>query len=337
MGFLIELTIVRPRSVRVAHDRRMDDHAHEEALARGILDEAEAQTGVRWQLEGRFPRGTRGAWRIRGPEGPAVLKFDLRGDVGRDVLLRSRRVTNLLQRAGAPVPAYLAIGEPSDTQWSIIECMPGSDAAMTPRIAEQMTQLTDRQRNLGVLLPPDARDWNAHIEDELFGSRPMSEKVAAASPEGAALVEQVDAAVAALRGAMPGAHDIVHGDYQHYNALEDAAGNVTAVLDWDGAGRGDRGIDIARLRMDASLQAIEGDGADAAMVSRLGDAVVRTSGEAGLALFTAYYAVQVAEFAQRAIPDRAHEYIATVSDSLAQVTRGLAQRTASHRVAAELG
>jgi hypothetical protein len=303
----------------------MGDPGSDDVLVHRILDEVEDQTGIRWEAEGRFPRGTRGAWRVRGPEGPAVLKFDLRGDVGEDVLRRSSRISAVLQRGGAPVPGYLAVGSKTDLpQWSIIERMPGSDAELSPQLADQMVAFTARQARRGPILAPGTRNWTRHINDELFGSREMSSIVAGASPEGRALVEQVDAAVAGLEGRVTESRDIVHGDFQHYNALQDSRGNLSAVIDWDGAGCGDRGIDIARLRMDASLQKLEGDGADPEIVQRLGEAVTKTSGPEALTLFSAYYAIQVAEFALRALPDRAHEYIRCVSDSLEQVTRGVA-------------
>ena len=41
--------------------------------------------------------------------------------------------------------------------------------------------------------------------------------------------------------------DAVHGDFHHENLLT-RDGRITGVIDWDGAGRGDRRFDLVTLR-----------------------------------------------------------------------------------------
>lgn len=42
--------------------------------------------------------------------------------------------------------------------------------------------------------------------------------------------------------------DLVHCDFHPGNVLVDADGQITGVIDWDGAGRGDRRFDLVTLR-----------------------------------------------------------------------------------------
>src|SRR5581483_7339599 len=52
---------------------------------------------------------------------------------------------------------------------------------------------------------------------------------------------------------LPG-DDLVHVDFHPGNVLVDG-GRISGVVDWDGAGRGDRHLDLVTLRYDLELRA----------------------------------------------------------------------------------
>ncbi|GAB2643090.1 phosphotransferase [Kribbella swartbergensis] len=58
--------------------------------------------------------------------------------------------------------------------------------------------------------------------------------------------------------------DAVHLDYRAGNLLV-VGGRITGIIDWDGAGRGDRRLDLVALRF-----GVHGDPPDSAVVARLG-------------------------------------------------------------------
>lgn len=65
-------------------------------------------------------------------------------------------------------------------------------------------------------------------------------------------------------------HDAVHCDYQPTNLLTDRS-KITGVIDWDGAGRGDRRFDLVTLRF--GMHAITADPAATGRLDQLLDAI----------------------------------------------------------------
>ncbi len=60
-----------------------------------------------------------------------------------------------------------------------------------------------------------------------------------------------------LRAGRLAGNDLVHFDFHPENVLVDAAGAVTGVVDWDGAGRGNAALDLYTLRFDLARRAPE--------------------------------------------------------------------------------
>jgi len=88
-----------------------------------------------------------------------------------------------------------------------------------------------------------------------------------------ARTRRLDRWITAIGASHPGAlsgHDAVHCDYQPANLLTDR-NEITGVIDWDGAGRGDRRFDLVTLRF--GIHAITADSAATLRLDQLLDAI----------------------------------------------------------------
>lgn len=84
----------------------------------------------------------------------------------------------------------------------------------------------------------------------------LHEPLARYSPRTARLLAAIEETGAQLPGRLAG-NDLVHFDFHPENVLVDAAGVVTGVVDWDGAGRSNAALDLYTLRFDLARRAPE--------------------------------------------------------------------------------
>lgn len=87
-------------------------------------------------------------------------------------------------------------------------------------------------------------------------------------------------------------HDAVHFDFHPGNVLA-SDGSVTGVVDWDGAARGDRALDLVTLRF-----GVHGASADPAVPRRL-DALLDAVPEAVLRRCWAHMSLRMVDWAIR--------------------------------------
>ena len=91
--------------------------------------------------------------------------------------------------------------------------------------------------------------------------------------EHSARTRRLDRRITTIGASHPGSlsgHDAVHCDYQPTNLLTDRS-KITGVIDWDGAGRGDRRFDLVTLRF--GMHAITADPAATGRLDQLLDAI----------------------------------------------------------------
>jgi hypothetical protein len=217
-----------------------------------VLAELATATGTCLVSEGWCRGGQIGACYVRWADGHlSVLTAGPPG--GLDAARRVAALTADARAAGVPAPRYeLVVGLPSFTA-VIQELLPGSvPTRVTRRTAASMVEISRRCRGLlagrtdlpapSLFLRTDGPGFCLHGAMASYDTR-TARLLAMIEEAGAALPEQ-------LTG-----DDLVHFDLHPENVLVDETGEVTGVVDWDGAARSDGGLDLMTLRFDLARRA----------------------------------------------------------------------------------
>lgn len=223
-----------PAYTRVA---RLDPHRLVAALR--------ARTGVSLSVLGPCPGGQVGAAYVAWPDGHrSVLKWR----PGTELATMRRgplAVVEALRSAGFPAPATELSAQVGTAVVLVQELLPGApidrldDAGL-----ERMLALNEAQAGALADLP-DIPAVPLYLEEDGPGFC-RHEPLRAHSRRAAALDRWIAAVAAEHPGPLPG-DDAVHLDFHPGNVLA-VGGLVTGVVDWDGAGRGDRRLDLVTLR-----------------------------------------------------------------------------------------
>lgn len=216
---------------------RLDAPAVAEALHRRI--------GLRLEVEGLCAGGQVGAAIVRWPDGHrSVMKF--RPAASESAMSRGPvAVSEALRRRGYPAPKLELVEQVDDDVVFVLELLPGSRLAhVDAPMLEQLLALNEQQREALCALD-DIPNWPLYLTDDGPGFC-LHEPLRAYSARSARLLKWI-AAVGEDSGSEVVGDDAVHGDFQPDNILA-LEGSVTGVVDWDGASRGDRRIDLVTLR-----------------------------------------------------------------------------------------
>jgi hypothetical protein len=207
------------------------------------LDRVRRETGVELAYEGPCPGGEVGAAYVRWLDG--------RRSVLGGGNPAAARYVEAARRAGIPAPQYQLAGD----GWVVQECLPGRPPdAVDDALLEQLLHINEAQR--GLLVGGDDAPLPLYLTESGPGfciHEPL-ERHSGRTRRLLAWVREVGAEADTMTGA-----DLVHLDFHPGNVLVDG-GRVTGVIDWDGAGRGDRHFDLVTLRfsvprLDAHLRA----------------------------------------------------------------------------------
>ncbi|NUR30254.1 MAG: aminoglycoside phosphotransferase family protein [Catenulispora sp.] len=205
------------------------------------LDRIAEVHGVRLTFEGPCPGGEVGAAYVRHPDGTrAVLSS---GNP------RSAPYLAIAKAAGLPVPAYGLIVESGPHTVIVQELLPGRPPEVPD--AGLVAQMLDVHDGFAGLMAGVGEPVTLYLRTSGPGFC-LHETLAAYSPRTRRLLERVREVGAAHDFAY--GEDLVHLDYHCGNVLTED-GRLTGVVDWDGAGRGDRAIDLMTLRYDLALRA----------------------------------------------------------------------------------
>jgi hypothetical protein len=208
-----------------------------------IVDRIADITGVRLTVEGPCPGGEVGAAYVRWPDGR------------RSVLTEGRTRTGPLvdraRAAGVPTARQELAAHVDGVRVIVQQRLPGAppdrpDAALVA----QMIQVNDRLAGL-LAGEPGPRPVPLHLTSDGPGFC-LHEPLRSFDRRTARLLDWVHQ-VGAEGTAMIG-DDLVHLDFQPGNVLV-VDGQLTGVIDWDGAGRGDRHFDLTTLRFYLSAHA----------------------------------------------------------------------------------
>jgi hypothetical protein len=210
-------------------------------------------TGIVLAGDGPCPGGQVGACYVRWADGHrSVLTSQPAGHAP-----AVRRTESLLaagRASGVPAPRYELVAELPCGVVIVQELLPGAPPPVVGRrTIESMLEVNRRCRGVlagygdslpSLYLRADGPGFCLH-EPLASYDRRTARLLAAIEEIGAAVPEQ-------LAG-----NDLVHFDFHPENVLVDAAGSVTGVVDWDGAGRGNGYLDLFTLRFDLARRAPE--------------------------------------------------------------------------------
>ena len=196
------------------------------------------ESGVLLAVEGPCPGGQVGAAYVRWPDGHrSILKRRQHTD-----LFGQQAVPDILRSAGYPAPATELTARIGDLVVTVQELLPGNGIGcfdehhLDQAIALnhlQADQLTDR---------PDIPLVNLYLHDDGPGFC-LHEPLRQHNTRTAALERWITGVAADhLDG-----NDALHMDFHPGNMLA-TNGTITGVIDWDGAARGDRRLDLVTLR-----------------------------------------------------------------------------------------
>ncbi len=206
------------------------------------VDVIEQATGLRLTLEGMAADGEVGAAYVRWPDGRRSVL-----NIGHP---EAAPLLDVARAAGVPAPTYELAVPDGDLCYLVQTRLPGVPPNVVDRtLVEQMLtvnerlagRLTEGPMNLTLFLQSSGPGFCLH------------EPLAAHGRRSARLLAWIRE-VGADRDVADG-DDLVHLDFHAGNVLVDVATNISGVVDWDGAARGDGRLDLVTLRFDLTYRA----------------------------------------------------------------------------------
>jgi aminoglycoside phosphotransferase (APT) family kinase protein len=258
--------------------------------AQAMVDAVEYEAGVCLRIEGPCPGGQVGAAYVIWPDNhrsvltwrPATRLADLReGPLAVMAAARS---------AGYPAPAVELAVQVGDAVALVWELLPGTPPSyVTSDLLDQALALNEQQADL-LADRPTVPQINLYLTTDGPGFC-LHEPLRAHSARTRALHRWISSVGASHPLCLAGA-DAVHCDYQPTNILADQ-GLITGVVDWDGAARGDRRLDLVTLRF-----GLHATPADPAATQRL-DRILDDLPDQALAPLWAHMSLRMTDWAIR--------------------------------------
>jgi hypothetical protein len=227
-----------------------------------VAEDLQVLAGVRLEVEGPAPGGEVGAafvrWEKDGRTRRSVLKWRPHSQIE---LLEAGPLAacEAARRAAIPAPVTELAVQVGHAAVMVQERLPGQKIDRLDRNGlDQALAFNNRQANL-LKARPDIPAVKLYLQEDGPGFC-LHEPLRLHSRRTADLerwVKQVEDAASSWK-------DLVHMDFHPGNLLEQD-GVITGVVDWDGAGRGDRRLDLVTLRFGVHRQA------DRAVIRRLDD------------------------------------------------------------------
>jgi hypothetical protein len=206
-----------------------------------VIERIAAITGVRLILEGPCPGGEVGAAYVRWPDGRRSVLTEGRSRAG--------PLLDLARGAGVPTARYELSAHVDGARIVVQQRLPGAPPdTLDAGLVHHMLVLNER---LGGLL---IDRWDvAPVELYLTGDGPgfcLHDPLKSHSARTARLLDWVHE-VGRDAPDLDEHADLVHLDYHPGNVLVSGE-RITGVIDWDGALRGDRHLDLVTLRFHLS-------------------------------------------------------------------------------------
>jgi len=210
-----------------------------------LIDRIAEITGVRLLLEGPCPGGEVGAAYVRWPDGRRSVLTEGRSSTG--------ALVDLARAAGVPTARYELSAHIDGARVVVQQRLPGSPpAGLDAELVHGMITLNLRLTGLLTSYPATPA-----VELYLSTDGPgfcLHEPLREHSKRCARLLDWIREVGRSAPDAAAGGDDLVHLDYHPGNILV-SAGRISGVVDWDGARRGDRRLDLVTLRFDLAWRA----------------------------------------------------------------------------------
>lgn len=226
------------------HDWKPVERLDAEQMAAGL----ERTTGVRVIVEGPCPGGEVGAAYVRWDDGHrSILKWRPQTTL-EDMQAGPLKVVSVLRSVGYPAPETELAAQVGDAVVTIQELLPGTTVnLLNESTLDQALALNDLQA--GILTEhrdiPNAKLYLTEDGPGFCLHGPLRRH----SRRTARLADWI-AEVGACSADRLAGDDAMHLDFHPGNLLAQD-GKLTGVIDWDGAGRGDRRFDVVTLRFGA--------------------------------------------------------------------------------------
>jgi Ser/Thr protein kinase RdoA (MazF antagonist) len=212
------------------------------------LEYINAAKHTTYSVSGQFSGSEdQGAFRVSAPDGTtAVLKLS-RNPQWKKQIERAKAATDHLRALGYPVPTYLHIDAMDEGTFWLESELPGMpiEQPSQGQITE-LLRLIDLQKGQ-TISDVQGQDWGWYVTSVVFrGESGLVRVLMQYSPETSALAAQIEGLALGLEGKVLPNTDLVHGDLNIGQVLTQGE-TVTAVLDWDQVGYGDRTLDLVGL------------------------------------------------------------------------------------------
>ena len=276
--------------------------------AERLLEALRRESGIELVVSGSLDGGEVGAARVRWPDGhEGVLKW--RPDFGVERMKAGPlAAVEALRARGYPAPATELVVQVGNAVVTVQELFPGSK---TDHLDECLLAqaLALNALHVGALAGrTDVPGINLYLREDGPGYC-LHEPLRQFSARTADLERRIAAVGAECDERMPG-FDVVHQDFHPGNMLS-LGGEITGVIDWDGAGRGDAGFDLVTLRF-----GIHPVGAERSVVEHL-DALLDEMPTHVLRPAWAHMSLRMTDWAIRHFPsDQVETWIALSSQRL---------------------
>lgn len=231
-------------------DDQADALHHHDLRMQHALNHLVSVYGKPFMRTARLP-GKRGAWAIASVDGAcAVLKiFDASTCVE---MWAMADIVTQLHACGYPTPRVLYVGQLPDGEGVYVqEWLPGQ-MLRTPGIWAELNadelQLLLAMLERHAQLAPGGRDWVAAIESIVCQQQGEWAVVAQCPiPAVQQILARCQQRITQLDAPLWRRDDLVIGDFGAHNILLNDRGQIAAVLDLEGAGHGDRVLDLVGL------------------------------------------------------------------------------------------
>ncbi len=219
-----------------------------------LLKVLNREHGTSFHLAGQFEGGEQGAHAIVEPDGARCVLKRHHGVGYLEQFRRAQIATEHLAARHYPVPRYRFVGAVDETAYTIQSLLPGK-----PMGSLNASQLPELLKFIDLQVGPaplPSRGWPQLIVHSIlhgFDEYCVIETLRQYSPITAELLDRLQRLATDLADIDVATTDIVHFDFTPANILV-ADGEISGVIDWDGAVAGDRAFDLATLLFYANDQ-----------------------------------------------------------------------------------